>query len=62
MFKKTERLMFLIKHKSTGRPVEIASRLEVSERTLYRMIRMAENMYGISIKYVHQCNSYIIEE
>lgn len=62
VFRKTERLVYLIKQKNTGRPREFAARLEVSERTLYRMLRMAEDMYGLTIRFVHRHNSYIIEE
>lgn len=52
-----ERLDQLIRLKATGTPAQLASRIEVSERKLYRLIQSLKEM-GFPIEYCKDCQCY----
>lgn len=52
-----ERLDQLIRLKATGTPAQLASRIEVSERQLYRLIQSLKEM-GFPIEYCKECQCY----
>lgn len=52
-----ERLDQLIRMKATGTPAQLASRIEVSERQLYRLIQSLKDM-GFPIEYCKECQHY----
>ena len=58
--KTIERLKWLIEKKATGKPKDLARSLEISERTLYRLINDIRDLSGMEITYSHVFNSYII--
>jgi|GraSoiStandDraft_26_1057304.scaffolds.fasta_scaffold956940_1 predicted DNA-binding transcriptional regulator YafY len=49
----------LIKRKATGQPKELASKLQVSESTVYRILRLLKENMGLSIEFSEKQNSYI---
>ena len=49
----------LIKRKATGQPKELATKLQVSESTVYRILRILKENMGLSIEYSEKQNSYI---
>lgn len=51
----------LIRLQATGNPQEFASKLEISERTLYRYINDFKNI-GCPIGFCHQKQSYLYLE
>jgi transcriptional antiterminator len=53
-----ERVHFHIEHKSTGTPKEFATRLNISERTLYRTIEVLKDL-GADIVYSAERSSYV---
>ena len=55
-----ERLDQLIRLKATGTPSELASRLNVSERTAYNLIEALRDL-GVVISYCKQKKSYYYE-
>lgn len=55
-----ERLDQLIRLKATGTPIELASRLNVSERTAYNLIEALRDL-GVVISYCKQKKSYYYE-
>jgi AraC-like DNA-binding protein len=59
--KKIERLKWLIEKESAGKPKDFARSLEVSERTLYRLVNDVKDFYGVEITYSRFLNRYIIE-
>lgn len=60
-YKRIKYIDWLIGHKATGRPVNLANKLKLSEITIYRYIRMMKGL-GAPIKYCRKCNSYIYTE
>lgn len=59
-FRKFEKMKWLIEHCATGSPKEFASKMEVSERTLFRLIREVQDLYKIHIRFSYQLNSYTV--
>ena len=49
----------LIKRKATGQPKELASKLQVSESTVYRILRILKENMCLSIEFSEKQNSYI---
>ena len=56
-----ERLDYLIRTKSTGNPKELSTRLGVSERTIYRLIKDLQDM-GLPITYCRKSKRYFYEK
>jgi transcriptional antiterminator len=59
-YKKIEQIKWLIDHKTTGSPSQLAQRVEVSERTLYRLLTLIKETYGVEVSFSYLDNSYII--
>jgi transcriptional antiterminator len=59
-FMRFEKMKWLIDRNATGSPHEFANKMEVSERTLYRLIKEIKNIYKIEIIFSYQLNSYTI--
>jgi len=59
--KKLEAISYLAERKRTGCPKELAGKLDVSERTILRMIRRLKEM-GVPIEFSRTRNSYVMEE
>ncbi len=60
LLKKTEYIKELINKESTGTPKELAKRLNISERSLSRLMKtLKENNYPVS--YCRTKQSYIID-
>ncbi len=55
-----ERILLLIKRKSTGTPEELARRLNISESTLYEHIRVLRER-GAQIEYCPCRQSYLLQ-
>lgn len=53
-----EHLDFLIRSKSTGTPKQLASRLEISERKVFRLLSELKDM-GFPISYDQRRQSYL---
>lgn len=49
----------LIKRKATGNPKEFAKKLQVSESTVYRILRILKENMGLSIEFSAEHNSYV---
>lgn len=49
----------LISKKATGSPKQLASKLGVCERTIYRLIKELK-VYGYEIEFCYLSNSYIL--
>lgn len=62
MVDKLYRIDQLIRMKATGQPHELASRLEVSQSTLYEYIDIMKNVLLAPIKYCNIRRSYVYEE
>jgi predicted DNA-binding transcriptional regulator YafY len=58
---KLEWIKYLAAHKQTGSPLELANKLEISERTLLRMVQHLRDR-GLLISYDRKHNSYVVEE
>jgi transcriptional antiterminator len=58
-YKKVEQLKWLVQTKSTGSPPQLAQKLEVSERTVYRMLEAARELYQTEIIFSYNHNSYV---
>lgn len=56
------RLDALIRRKSTGPPEELADRLDISERWLYKFLRELREEFDCPIVYDHYRQSYVYEE
>jgi predicted DNA-binding transcriptional regulator YafY len=54
-----ERILLLAKLKCTGTPAELASRFDISVRTVKRIIREMKDD-GVNIRYDFNCVSYVI--
>ncbi|MGK7397638.1 MAG: HTH domain-containing protein [Candidatus Cyclobacteriaceae bacterium M3_2C_046] len=57
---KLELLIYLIQKNRAGTPKEFSEKLEVSERTVLRMIQFLKNS-GYEIKFVRTINKYIMK-
>ncbi len=57
---KLEYIRFLVERKATGTPGTLADKLEVSERTLRRMIKHLKDQ-NTDIKYCRFSQSYVFE-
>jgi predicted DNA-binding transcriptional regulator YafY len=49
----------LIRRKATGSPKELAEKLDISESTVYRIIRILKENMRLSVEFNKECNSYI---
>ena len=56
-----ERIETLAKKNATGTPKELADRINVSERTIFRIIQNMKD-FGIPIEYCRKTNSYSIKK
>lgn len=56
-----ERVDALIRRKSTGSPASLASRLDASERHVYKLIKLMKEM-GAPVYFCHDSISYCYEE
>lgn len=56
------RLDSMIRRKSTGPPEELAEKLDISERWLYKFLRELKEEFGCPITYDSYRQSYIYEE
>ncbi len=56
-----QRIDYLIRNRATGTPVQLASRLNVSERNIYRLLGSLRDQ-GFPIVYDKQTDSYLYEE
>ena len=54
-----ERIETLAKKNATGTPKELANRINVSERTIFRLIQSMKD-FGTPIEYCRKTNSYFI--
>jgi transcriptional antiterminator len=59
-FKQLDRLHTLVKLKSTGSPKELALKLGVSERTVYRLLNDLSDIHAIEVSFSYLHNSYTI--
>jgi predicted transcriptional regulator len=57
---KIDSLIKLAKHSNTGTPKELAKRLNISERTVYRLIQNL-NDQNIEINFCRKVKSYILK-
>jgi biotin operon repressor len=55
------RILKLASLKSTGTPLELANRLDISDRSVKRLIKEIRDE-GIAIRYCHVRRSYVTEE
>lgn len=58
-YKNLNRIQELASRNATGSPKELAKKLNVSERTLYRLVRELKNQ-GVLIEYCRKINTYWI--
>jgi predicted DNA-binding transcriptional regulator YafY len=56
---KLERVQDLAEKNATGTPKELANRINVSQRTVYRIIQTMKDK-GIPIEYCRKINTYYI--
>jgi predicted DNA-binding transcriptional regulator YafY len=56
-----ERIMQLVRLRSTGTPSELAMKFEISERSIKRIIRELREA-GKNIRYDYNCVSYVWAE
>lgn len=56
------RLDHLIRRKSTGTPGELAEKLDISERWLYKLLRELREELGCPIGYDYYRRSYVYKE
>jgi|SRR5699024_2394815 len=56
------RLDGMIRRKSTGPPEELAEKLDISERWLYKFLRELKEEFDCPISYDHYRQSYVYEE
>jgi transposase len=59
IFLKIDRIVFLARIRGTGNPDELAERLGVDIRTLYRIIEKARRI-GVCLEYSREHSSYIL--
>lgn len=56
------RLDAMIRRKSTGPPEQLAEKLDISERWLYKFLRELREEFDCPITYDHYRQSYVYEE
>jgi predicted DNA-binding transcriptional regulator len=61
-YKKVELLKWLVQTKTTGNVATLAHKLEVSERTVYRLLDMLRELHQKEIIYSHLHISYIFAD
>lgn len=59
-YKKVEQLKWLVQTKSTGSPLQLAQKLEVFERTVYRLLDMLRELDRVEVTFSYLDNSYVI--
>lgn len=59
-YKKLQLLKYYIEKKWANTPRELPHKLELSERTILRMIKLLKDE-GVAIKFSRKINAYIIE-
>ncbi|CAN5411260.1 hypothetical protein BH10BAC1_BH10BAC1_13150 [soil metagenome] len=57
--KKINRIQDLAKRNATGTPKDLAKRINVSERTLYRLVQNIKDQ-GVPLEYCRKLNAYQI--
>ena len=57
-----ERIDQLIRLKTTGNPLNLATKLNISERHVYNIINKMKDVYIAPIEFDKRCNSYIYLE
>lgn len=60
-FEKMHYVKWLVDRKATGSPKELALRLGVSERSVYRILDDLRDLHQIKITYSRTANSYVSE-
>lgn len=60
-FERLQTIDYLIRIRGTGNPTQLASRLEISERTLYEFLRMMKDL-GAPIEYDRYKETYYYGE
>lgn len=60
--RKIERIDTLIRTNATGNPIEFASKLGISTRTLYNYINFMRDRYGAPIVFSPEKQSYVYLE
>lgn len=61
-FTKIERMDLLIRNNSTGRPIDFAKKLNMSERSLYNYINFMRIQLNAPIEYSNEMQSYFYTE
>lgn len=51
----------LIQRKATGTPKELANRLNISESTVYRLVRVLREDMGLSVTFCNKNKSYVYQ-
>jgi DeoR/GlpR family transcriptional regulator of sugar metabolism len=59
-FQRLQYVKWLIERKATGSPKDLAEKLNVSERTVYRLVQTLEHAYQLRIEYSGIDMSYVI--
>jgi len=59
--RRLDRLDALIRRRSTGNAQQLSQKMEVSERTVYNLLRLLRNL-GADIEYCQEKNSYYYEK
>ncbi|BDX38719.1 hypothetical protein CYCD_20740 [Tenuifilaceae bacterium CYCD] len=57
-----ERIDQLIRLRTTGNPLNLANKLNISERHVYNIINKMKDVYKAPIEFDKDCNSYIYKE
>ena len=60
--KNIQLLIELIEQKNTGRPAEIAKKLAVSERMVFKYLDILKSEFNVPIKYSRTLHSYEFSE
>ena len=60
--KNIQLLIELIEQKNTGRPAEIAKKLAVSERMVFKYLDILKSEFEVPIKYSRIKNTYLFTE
>lgn len=61
IFRRIKRIDHLIRIKGTGNPPQLASKLGISERSIYEYLNLMKDL-GAPIKYCHVRESYYYDE
>lgn len=60
--KNIQLLIELIEQKNTGKPAEIAKKLGISERMVYKYLDILKSEFDVPIKYSRIQNTYVFSE